>query len=263
MKTLYTCTLRACLALLLSVPLQLSAALLQPGELQFVAYQADNPDRFSFVIWQDIEANTEVWFTDSGWLNSGSFRGGEGLLNWQADAFIDAGTVVDIAISAEMASMGTVTNSSQIRLASSGDQLFAFQGGWDSPSLIAGLQMDGVGWQTDATSANTTALPEALNSELSQLHFPAEWDNAVYHGPTSGLSQPVLQQALIIESNWSLSQNPFEQSVPDLFISTDPASTMQKAQAVPNGASLWHWAIGLFALYLLCRRSQKTGENST
>lgn len=250
-------------ALLLPLSLNLSATLLTPGDLQFVAYQADNPDRFSFVLWQPIAAETDIWFTDSGWLNTGEFRGNEGLIGWHSLTALSSGTVINVDLANNLSSHGSITPDQNIRLASSGDQLFAFQGSWESPEFIAGLQMEGDSWQSQSTSASTSALPAELDSALAQLHFSSEWDNAIYQGPTSDLNKRDLQQSIASPANWLLSNSQLTLSIPAMFQpielnSTDSAQTIELA----NGASSWFWLVGLLVLFLVCRSSQKTRKSS-
>lgn len=251
MNTLIAYLRGAVWVLPLCFPLPLGATLLQAGQLQFISYQADNPDSFSFVLWQEVEAGTKIWFTDSGWLSSEAFRGKEGLLSWQATSQITKGQVIQVDIETEQASIGQLTSADQIKLDSRGDQLFAFQGEWDSPTLIAGLQMNGTGWQGEASNSYTSALPEALAAEWSQFSFSAEWDNAAYQGPTQGLTQAQLQQAISDESNWELSQSTFEFATISSF-SPQPLSSNE----IPAPTTAWLWLIGFLSIVLFRTRSQ-------
>ncbi|WP_163312209.1 hypothetical protein, partial [Enterobacter cloacae] len=67
------------------------ATTLAAGDLALVGYDADNPDDFAFVLLRDIEAGTEIHFTDNGWTAAGAFRGGEGIYTFTAAAALAAG----------------------------------------------------------------------------------------------------------------------------------------------------------------------------
>ena len=50
------------------------AMALSSGDIAFVSYQSDTPDRYSFVALVDIPPSEEIKFTDNGWLAAGGFR---------------------------------------------------------------------------------------------------------------------------------------------------------------------------------------------
>ncbi|MGD2119614.1 MAG: hypothetical protein PVG66_14750 [Chromatiales bacterium] len=172
----------------------LQASTLNSGDIQFVGYQADNPDTFAFVSWTELDASTQITFTDNGWLADGGFRSGEGELFWTAGQAIAAGSLVIIG---DSVSVGSVTGS--LGLSSSGDQLFAIDG--MSGDLITGIQMNGA-WDVDATSAGTSALPPDISADLLNFFISPERDNAVYTGPFSGLDINVYRQTIDDPANW-------------------------------------------------------------
>jgi hypothetical protein len=49
-----------------------------------------------------------------------------------------------------------------VAFAASGDQILVDQGENNNPNFIYALNSEGSGWQSDATSSNTSALPEGL-----------------------------------------------------------------------------------------------------
>ncbi|NER05603.1 MAG: hypothetical protein F6K17_24955, partial [Okeania sp. SIO3C4] len=51
---------------------------LNPGDIAFVQYNADNPDNFKFVALVNIPGSEEIKFTDNGWKSDNTFRTGEG-----------------------------------------------------------------------------------------------------------------------------------------------------------------------------------------
>jgi hypothetical protein len=60
------------------------ATTLSAGDVAFLSIIGDNPDTFAFVLLKNIEAGTTINVTDNGWLASGAFRTGEGVLQYVA-----------------------------------------------------------------------------------------------------------------------------------------------------------------------------------
>lgn len=74
---------------LLAVGLLLAFSLsaqLSPGDIAITYYQSDNDDVAGFVATTTIPGGTEILITDNGWLSSGAFRGGEGIVQFTVPA---------------------------------------------------------------------------------------------------------------------------------------------------------------------------------
>ena len=67
---------------------------LSPGEIAIFGVNADNPDDFGFVLLVDIQAGTEIRFTDSGWKSDNTFRGNEGAVKYTAPTNLPYGTEI-------------------------------------------------------------------------------------------------------------------------------------------------------------------------
>jgi hypothetical protein len=175
---------------------------LNPGDIAFVQYNADNNDNFAFVSLVTIPAGEVILFTDNGWLNTNAFRTGEGIITWTAPAGgVTAGTVVTIN-TVPSATAGAVAETGDLNFAAAGDQIIAFQGSLGSPTAIAALNNDGSSvFQSDAADSNTSALPLGLVIGTSALAI-AEIDNARYTGITTG-DRATLQAALFNPANWA------------------------------------------------------------
>lgn len=149
----------------------------------------------------NITLGTQVSITDRGWLASGGFVGGEGLLSWTATDTFPEGTVVRIDLSTGTASEGLLEVVTTLpSLSIGGDQLFLFQGSPDAPRLIFALQNNGNTWQADATSLSTSAdppLPENAKLALQEV------DNAAYNGIKTGTRDELLA-AITTRSNWMI-----------------------------------------------------------
>lgn len=186
------------------------ATSLSAGDIAIIGVNSDNPDDFSFVLLVDIDAGTEIRFTDSGVLSDGSFRANEGAVKYTAPSALTAGTVINfvnnnVDFTADNdAGVGT----SGFSLSSSGDQIIAFQGLSTNPTFLFALLTNSTEFQADATSSNTSALPPALVVGTSAVAVGAgagptqEVDNAVYRGPVTGTPTELLA-AISDASNWT------------------------------------------------------------
>ncbi|NEQ95214.1 MAG: hypothetical protein F6K30_00505 [Cyanothece sp. SIO2G6] len=179
---------------------------LNPGDIGFVEYNADEPNRFAFVTLVEIAANEEIHFTDRGWLsdNSGfSNATGEGSITWVATGVVAAGTVITVAGST--ASVGSI-NTSLFDLSTGGDQILAYQDTDVAPTFIAAINndnQDGINpyWDGVTVSPNTSARPQGLTNGISAVSID-EVDNAKYNGPLSG-DRATLLLALNNSANWT------------------------------------------------------------
>ena len=175
------------------------ATVLSRGDLFFTGIMSDNPDQFSFAMTVDVDASTEVYFTDNGWFAGGGFRSSENTVRWNSDAPITAGTVVSIETGGG-ATTGSLTGNVPL-LSSVGDQLIAYQ----SPNqgvdvnVVAALQNNGA-WDENATSSNTSAQPFA---GFFSLALTPERDNWQYQGPREFADIASLQAGLLDLSNWT------------------------------------------------------------
>jgi hypothetical protein len=179
---------------------------LTSGDIAIVGFNFDDPDEFAFVLLTDITSNTSIRFTDCGWLSSGSFRTGEGGLEWISSSQYSQGTVIYYsAVGGEWSVNSAQLNSNSttnILLSASGDQLIAFQGSATDPTILYAVNSEGSAvWQSDATSANTSALPTGLANGTSAIALD-EIDNSAYTGgPYSDMS--LLRSAIGSTSNWT------------------------------------------------------------
>ncbi|MEO0540164.1 MAG: ExeM/NucH family extracellular endonuclease [Cyanobacteria bacterium P01_A01_bin.105] len=168
---------------------------LMAGAIAFVAFSFSNPDSFEVVALVDIPPGTVIYFTDRGWGANNSLRANEGTFTWMAPAGgVTAGTVIEVDAPTGVA------------LSTSGDQILAYQGAAASPSFLAGLHSDGLDWNADATSANTSALPLGLTNGMDAIAIP-EVNNGRYNGSVTSGSREVLLAAINDPDNWVLDNN--------------------------------------------------------
>ena len=108
--------------------------MLRPGELAFVGYNATGGAAdWAFVPLVDLAPNTQIRFTNNGWLAAGGFRTGEATTVYTAPSYgIPKGRVVTY-------SSNQAAFSGPLPLAANGDQLLAYQGSDQTPTFVAGL----------------------------------------------------------------------------------------------------------------------------
>lgn len=194
-----------------------SHAALVAGDINVIGYRADADDAIAFVTWQPLSAGTTIYFTDSGFFDDGTMRDSENIMSWTAPTGgIVAGTVVVIASPNGSSSADTGSTTGALDgLSASGDQVFvgdaAFTTAGDttkpgsaySGNFLYGLDFNGTaGWDADATSSNTSALPSALSGV--NLNFSiAHVDNAQYTGSRTGLTIDQFKTLIHNSSNWT------------------------------------------------------------
>ena len=179
------------------------ATALKAGDLAIIGFNFDNPDELSFVLLTDITAGTEIKFTDNGVRNDGSFRTGEGIYTWTAQQNYSAGSVV------------TLSDLGNIAFSSRGDQIVIYQGSESNPAFLFALNSQGNGFQSDATSKSTSALPPGLVEGETAIALN-EIDNAIYVGQTTG-TQTELLAAISDQANWTGSNSDRQTLASDSF----------------------------------------------
>lgn len=203
-----------------------ASTILQTGDVSIVGYHVDNGS-MAMATWVDLEADTVIGFTDYGYrgggdgsgigTDGGAWRHGEGLISWTPNVSVAAGTVIVFTFetSSTSASVGTVTGG-KLGLTTSGDQIFAFQGSFNtidsfssnlSGTLVYGLDFNG-GWLTSGgINSNKSFLPGVLAS--ANLAFSVETDHGDYAGIRTGLTDFDAYRALVDnQDQWSLQDKP-------------------------------------------------------
>lgn len=141
-----------------------AVASLNPGDVVIIEYNSANPDQFSFLLLADVSENEVIYFTDCGWSKDGLFRRSEGLIKYVVPpGGLSTGTVITYTADQKNDNGFTTTGiDGFFGLAQGGDQLLVFQGNFDSPVFLFGLNnLEGT-WQDDATTTNSSGLPPGL-----------------------------------------------------------------------------------------------------
>jgi hypothetical protein len=183
---------------------------LAPGDIAIFGVNADNPDDFGFVLLVDIEAGTEIRFTDSGWEDDNTFRGNEGCQKYTSPSSLSSGTEITFTgNSANFAADNDATvGTNGFNLSSSGDQVFAFQGSSGNPTFIYAVQTNSTLWQSNSTGSTNSALPLGLTNGVNAVAVGAgtgsgsEYDNAAYDKSTMTGTASALLSAISNNSNW-------------------------------------------------------------
>ncbi len=173
--------------LMISISLTIFAGtVLQPGDIAFTGVNMDGTDQFSIVFLADIENGTEIKFTDKGWTADNTWRSYEGIQTWTADRAYSKGEEIVIETS--------------LSLTDTGDQVIAYQNDSD---MIAAINDEGAHvWQDDATSSNTSALPQGLVNGVTCVAL-AETDNIKYNRSVTEGTRDELLAAINNWENWS------------------------------------------------------------
>lgn len=182
------------------------ASVLQAGDIVIIHYQATNPDSFTFITFTQLAAGTVINFTDNGFTSPTTTRTGEGFLTYTAPAVIPAGTVISWVNGMDITGTGFSSNNpSNFALATSGDQLIAYQGSWNSnPSVIFGINFGNAGWLSSGEAgSNTSYLPSALTNNVSAVSVSGS--NGYYNQITNG-TRSFLKSMISYPANW-LSSN--------------------------------------------------------
>ncbi len=211
-------------------------SVLQPGDIAIVEYGSVNPDKFSFVTFKQLNAGTEIGFTDNGFASSTTVRTGEGFLLYTAPTIIPAGTVVSWYNLMPIAGTGWNSNNpGNFSFNESGDQLFAYQGTWGTnQSLLCGLNAGNGGWINTGTALSTTSyLPAVLTDQVNSLTFSEK--GGYYNLIVSG-SANVLGSLAANALNWTR----------DIVIIPTPAwaFSIGNISTINVNATLMHLIIG-------------------
>ncbi len=173
---------------------------LTAGDVIITGVNSTDPDVFSFVPLVDLAAGTQVLFTDNGWYQNGGFRNTEGVATFTAPAGgVPRGKLITYSSNAADRNIN-FSATSQFLLANDGEQILVYQGTAANPTFIYGLSLR-KGW-SNATSANTSALPPDLKTDVTAISLP--WSNAYqnqYKQRTGGVNN--LRDWFTNNSNWT------------------------------------------------------------
>ncbi|HAA19445.1 MAG TPA: hypothetical protein DCP28_11990, partial [Cytophagales bacterium] len=213
---------------------------LAPGDIAFLEYSSNSFDnRFSFLLLEDVSANTEIIFTDRGW--DGTELAGnpqDTVVTWQTQAALPAGTVV--TISADSATLGTVEGSFK-NFFYSHDQIYALQGSVAAPAFIAALNTKNWIVYGAVDSNGEGLLPAILATDNRAVSFDVLYGQAWYGGGVTNGTKAELREEIYTINNWDIGTYqsqllPFDFpsfSVGSPFV--DPGTTLQPGDVALAG----------------------------
>jgi uncharacterized repeat protein (TIGR01451 family) len=212
-----------------------AATELGPGDAAIIGFSFSDND-FAFVLLVDIDEGTEIRFTDAGWTADQEFFEGEGAVTYTAPTDLETGTVIsygaypdDFTVTVE----GPFTREDGLAFTMTGDQLFAFQGSYESPTFLYGLNNQEDGWTPTHQNAQTTYLPDQLIDGYTAISFDRSEKNGVYTGPLEGTPEELLA-AISDPANWNYTSEDLE--MPSTPFEVDPGPPNVDATTPENGA---------------------------
>ena len=208
---------------------------LSPGDIAFVAFNADGSDEVAFVALVDIPANTTIWFTDNEWDGDSFNNLNEGEIQWSHTSIVSAGTVIlmdDNATSSPTVNIGTVSGSN-MNLGASNEELFALlsepsAATMPNPYFVAGIAND----LGTSTLSNT-----GLTAGTNFIDFNDDNDGYKYTGAISGESSFSDYLPLIMNSsNWQIETQDGDNILP---ISTTAFTIASSSTTWTGGSTDW------------------------
>jgi len=173
---------------------------LAAGDILFIAANADSPDALAFILMKDIEANTEIFFSDRDSLTATN----EAAYKWTADKAYAKGTVVTIQTDPATADKGSAFGPGG-GISPNSETYFAFQG------AIANLTATSAGNLTAerylaAINLGTagpldSALQAALNTANAFIAFTPD-DNVKYNASLDASDLAALRALIANTTNW-------------------------------------------------------------
>ena len=195
-----------------------ATTLLDPGDIQVVAFASDNPEAFAFVTWVEINEGTDIYFTDKGWDCDG-FTFGETVIKYTVPETLVPGSVRSFQSGAS--NPGWKVVSGGVIFSIYGDQLIVYQGTVENPRLLYAFDNTG-GWEScDQVATKKTrhsALPTGLVDGETAVSF--EHADNFWYRPDS----PIAGSLLLLKANLV---------DPDRFVATSKNSVRVQDYQVP------------------------------
>jgi len=145
-------------------------SVLQAGDIAFLAFASDTPDRFAFINFVALNGNTTITFTDNTWdgsalltnENTGTYTApAEGLPVGSVITVTDPGSGTTSTVEGGGSFLGRLSG-----LSATGDQIHAYQGSVFIAAVSTTL------WLTsDPVSNNTSYLPTGLENYVTAIGF--------------------------------------------------------------------------------------------
>jgi hypothetical protein len=175
-------------------------SVLSVGDLAFVEYACDSPDKFAFVLLTDVLENTKINFTDKAWTGT-AFAETEEVYEWRGVARLYLRGEVIHVVEGTLQDNEGISNPDFEGFSNDGDQIIAFQGYITQPTFLAAFST--TSWLTGGIPGNNSSyLPEPLQQGVNALGFVTEIDNGYYSATQSGTVADI-RQAINDPGNWT------------------------------------------------------------
>ncbi len=232
------------------------------GDIAFTGYQATTPDKISFVLLANVQAGTQLTFTDGAWSGSAlATNEGTSVITFGANFL--AGTQLNYDATRAAGNRWTVgisttglsdVTSSNFSLNASGDNLFAYYGTvapttGSSPLWVAAFATNA--FQTSgAASTSLSFLPSAFtvgaNAFSLNLATGAANENGAETGLTTVSGTPAsIRSAVYNLANWSTFTTAGAQAIPpatSFLVNRPPTdialSSISVAENQPSGSAV-------------------------
>ena len=252
MKKNYMYQLCWCLIFTFTLFLKMNAQ--SPGDIAFIAFNADGDDDFAVVVLADLAANSTIYITDNESDGAGGITSGEGTLTWYIGAAtIKAGTVIvftDVNNDTNPnfgVSVGVLSETGAFSIpASDKDGIIAFLGTDDSTptSFIAAIQIgndsSNLGpFDVDGITLTNTGL--VIGTSIIVMDSSASPDGAIYNASRSSQTSYNNYYSLLIDddSNWT---NVVNGDGETLLPFSSEAFTINTTSWTGASSSLWNLA---------------------
>ncbi len=206
----------------------LAQTTLNTGDIVLLAFNGDGEyspgitqDGYSFMPLVNLEAGTEIFFTDIGWSNEAnafiSYMGNNDMMiKYTAPTAIAAGTIIR---NDEMNTIGFTAYSSNTTYTtaffevfftgnSTGDEILVFQGSRANPTFIFAASQRPVAWDSNIPAngadgqGSGSALPPGLIDDVTALSLP-HFDNYAYTGSISPATKAEWKSRIGNPANWT------------------------------------------------------------
>jgi hypothetical protein len=169
---------------------------LSPGAIAIVAYNMDNPDRFTFIILTNLAARTAITFSDNPW-NGSELGTTENTGQWQATEEMVYGTLVTITDG--IASVGRWSGDALQLNGSDGDAVLAYQVAESAPHFLTALNIGP--WMT--APSGEEQLPASLTLGVNAIEIdPTGTPDNGFYAAGFEMEPELLPAAIHNRTNW-------------------------------------------------------------
>ncbi len=268
-------TIAVCAVLLL--PVSSFAAVLGPGDIAFVGFNADGNDDVAFVTFVDLMIGQRIHLHADEWTGTkfaAPVSSAEGSLTWEATTPVPAGSVVVLTDTQNSSSKPIQVNTGQIIqdpnqtnnlfISAAGNTILAYTGTPLVPSsftFLAAISNKPVDYDSNSADGTGTLLGTGLTLGTTALLLNptnSDIDGGEYRGVRTGLTSFGDYNSLIqnITTNWVTNANGesvLTNGQLDATAFTIPTQSQQQA-SVPEAETHWLFALAVIGLWVQRRR---------